>query len=857
MRPAYFVLALSLVSSLFVYDRLGSNVESRERSRFERQVREERAAIEQLVPRYEDALMAVRGLFATSSNTTPAQWDLYLANMEIQARHPGMRNLTYSEVVRPEQRAAFLRHIRQNIAPDYEIIPAGDRSLYVPSVYTTFFSSNVPVVTGRDLLTLPGRRSVMEAARDSGCAIASGRVQVMGMPGNPAPDGFVVYMPIYRPNAPVKTVEERRAALQGFVSAGIEPDKMLAGVFSDFTNHLVSLRIFDGFYPRATNLLDEVGAQHGGADREHPRYEQVQHAQFFHRNWTFVFRSTPAFEAESQAYLPNVALLGSLAMSVLLFGITVVQVQARTRAEVAAAKLQRSEGALAVEKERLAVTLNSIAEGVLTTDAAGRLVSLNPMGEQLIGWTQSKAAGKPLGELFSLLREPTRDPCPNPLELVLQTGEPAEPREPCILVNREGMERPIEIAASPMHNKSGGVAGAVLVLRDVTARRKSEAEILKERKLESVGLLAGGIAHDFNNILLGIIGNLSLARMNAHSSEKMLERLAGVEKAALRAKELTQQLVMFARGGAPIRRQLQLTPIIKDVVSFLLRGTAVLSDFCVPEELWPVEADEGQLRQVINNMVMNAVQAMPDGGKIEVYAENVEVAEGVLPPVAAGRYVKITLRDYGIGIAPENLPRIFDPYFSTRKHARGLGLASAYSVVRKHEGQITVDSEVGKGSVFRIYLPASRAPEVSTTPDTEQPHLFSQGRVLIMDDEADVLFVVGEMVKAMGYEVDTARDGAEALRKYQAAKEAGQPFSVVIMDLTIPEGMGGKEAIRRLRELDPEARAVVSSGYSFDPVMANYREYGFRGVIPKPYVMEDLARMLREVMGQRIEPAAA
>jgi CheY-like chemotaxis protein len=308
---------------------------------------------------------------------------------------------------------------------------------------------------------------------------------------------------------------------------------------------------------------------------------------------------------------------------------------------------------------------------------------------------------------------------------------------------------------------------------------------------------------------------------------------------------------MFARGGAPIRRQLQLTNIIKDATLFALHGTNVNCEFSLPADIWPVEADEGQFRQVVNNIVLNAIQAMPEGGKIEVRSENVEFTGNFLPPLNAGRYVKISIRDYGTGIRSEHLPRIFDPYFTTRNGSRGLGLASAYSVVRKHDGQISVDTQVGRGSTFQIYLPASLKPVVAPVPGAEQKQFFGEGRILVMDDEPDILTLAGEMLKSMGYEVDTARDGAEALERYMKVKGTDNAFTAVITDLTVPQGMGGKECIRRLRELDPKVKAIVSSGYSLDPVMANFREYGFSGVIPKPYLVEELARVLEEVLGKK------
>ena len=278
-------------------------------------------------------------------------------------------------------------------------------------------------------------------------------------------------------------------------------------------------------------------------------------------------------------------------------------------------------------------------------------------------------------------------------------------------------------------------------------------------------------------------------------------------------------------------------------------------EFAIAADARPVEIDEGQFRQILNHLVINATQAMPGGGTIEVKLENVELTAGFLPPLPAGPYVKLSLKDHGEGIQPENLPRIFEPYFTTKKGGSGLGLATAYSVVRKHEGQIRVESTPGAGTTFLIYLPASVQKPVQRA-DSDQRDFFGQGRLLLMDDEPDILAVGSEMLRAYGYDVETARDGADAIARYIAAKDAGQPFAAVIMDLTVPNGMGGRDAMRGLKEVDPDVKGIVSSGYSFDPVMGNYREYGFCGIIPKPYRTEDLGRVLMEVLGSQPSTAS-
>jgi PAS domain S-box-containing protein len=855
MGVAYLVLALSLVPTAVVYYRVRANVETHAKVRFERAAASKQAAIEQKVPGCVEELLGFRGLFAANPSVSLDQWQKYTASVQIPRLYPGIRVLGYLERVDADRKQTFVKRVAPEAGIEVRILPEGDRPVYFPLTYASNFDPGLRGDIGRDDFANPEYRQFMEMARDSGEPMATGKIVFTGEDSAQKTEGFVVYVPVYHSGAPATTVEERRAALQGFVFGVIDSNKLLGGQ-DEPIDAIIDYQIFDGTETTPGHLLHDHGgiARTGGVRSN--QLNQKTTMTVLNRFWTVQFSSLPLFDAESSRNLPLVSLVSWLTLSLLLFGITWGEVKARTRAEQSNADLQESEAALEVEKEQLAVTLYSIGDGVITTGIDGCVVSINKKGEQLTGWPQAEALGKPLPELFKILQDNTRELLPSPVESVMRTGADSGVERAAILIGRDGTERPIANSAAPIRNREGGIIGVVVVFRDVTERQKTEAELLKESKLESVGLLAGGIAHDFNNILQGILGNLSLARMNAHSTEKMLERLAGVEKSAMRAKDLTQQLVMFARGGAPIRRQLQLTNTIRDATLFALHGTNVHCEFSLPADIWPVEVDEGQFRQVINNIVINAVQAMPEGGKIEVRSENVEFTAGFLPPLKAGRYVKVSVRDYGTGIRAEHLSRIFDPYFTTRGHARGLGLASAYSVVRKHDGQISVDTQTGRGSTFQIYLPASLKVVVAPAADADQKQFFGQGRILVMDDEADILMLAGEMLKSMGYEVETAKEGGEALERYMAVKGTDNAFTVVITDLTVPEGMGGKECMRRLKVLDPNVKAIVSSGYSLDPVMANFREFGFSGVIPKPYVIEELARVLEEVVGNKSGAAA-
>ncbi len=513
---------------------------------------------------------------------------------------------------------------------------------------------------------------------------------------------------------------------------------------------------------------------------------------------------------------------------------------------------RRSRDMIEAERERLAVTLRSIGDAVIVTDVAGTVSMINKVAEHLTGWTNQEAAGRPLTEVFHIISEKTREVCANPVEKVITTGVICGLANHTALVRRDGTELIIEDSAAPIRDRESKTIGVVLVFRDTTAKHRMEEELGKMEKLQSVGLLAGGIAHDFNNLLTAIIGNISVAKMHMDKSGKAYLRLLEAEAASKRATDLTYQLLTFSKGGAPVRRATSVVNIIRECATFTLSGTNVAIQYVVADDIWTVDIDPGQISQVFNNLIINAVHAMPEGGLVTCSIDNVVLGENESPMLRAGTYVKIVLQDTGAGIPPEHLARVFEPYFTTKHTGSGLGLASSFSIVRRHDGYITAESKTGQGAAFHIHLPASR-----TKADVESPDPADltpgRGRILVMDDERMVLDVAGEMLKDLGYEAAFAKDGQDAIAQYELAQRKGQRFAAVIMDLTIPGGMGGKEAAAKLRELDPVATMLVSSGYSNDPVMADYKKHGFAGVIVKPYTIDGLNRALREAMPRQGE----
>ena len=488
----------------------------------------------------------------------------------------------------------------------------------------------------------------------------------------------------------------------------------------------------------------------------------------------------------------------------------------------------------------LRATLDATADGILVVDTNGKIVDFNTRFTELWQIPEQVLASRDDRQAMEFVLDQMQNP-----QVFLGTIEElyANPAAESfdMLEFKDG--RVFERYSKAQVIEDTAV-GRVWSFRDVTSQRKLEEELLKTQKLESLGVLAGGIAHDFNNILTAVMGNISLARMRAEPGDKLDKWLSAAEKATERAKDLTQQLLTFSKGGSPVKQVLSLEHSIRDSANFSLRGTAAKSVFRFDADLRPVEADEGQMVQVFNNLLINACQAMSDGGIITIAATNVHVNINDSLPLTAGDYIKITVADQGSGIPTDHLRRIFDPYFTTKEHGSGLGLAVTYSVIRNHGGHIQVESECGVGTTFTIFLPASdRAINVSSVP-VDEVRILGKGRVLLMDDEDDVITVGSEMLAELGYDVTIAMDGAAAVEVFTKAREAGKPFDIVVLDLTIPGGMGGKDVIGFIRSIDPSVWAIVSSGYSNDPVMAEFMGYGFNAVVSKPYKVGELGRAL-------------
>jgi PAS domain S-box-containing protein len=515
---------------------------------------------------------------------------------------------------------------------------------------------------------------------------------------------------------------------------------------------------------------------------------------------------------------------------------------------------------LAQEIELFNVTLGSIREGVISTDGNGAILLMNSMAEELTGWPQNSVVGEDVRLVFKIKDSRTRQTIDDPVAKIIYAGKMG--RDEFFLINmQDGKERLVACSGAPMRDSTGIIIGTVIAIRDISAAKQMEDELFRARKLESVGVLAGGIAHDFNNILTGLVTNLFMAKTHVAAGSEAYELITEAEKASFRAGKLTKQLLTFAKGGTPVKEHASIRELIEDSVGFCLSGSNVDCRLEVGAEIDMVEIDRGQIDQVLNNLIINAEQAMPQGGTITIQAENILVDDEVTCntesrlPLERGRYVKISIHDEGEGIPKENMTRIFDPYFTTKPNASGLGLTTVYSIIQKHGGLITARSNLTKGATFIFYLPSSARPAEQTRTAGSNGSMTGSGSVLVMDDEQVIRIIVEKMLKKFGYDVVCASNGSDAIEAYKNAFTKQRPFDVVIVDLTVPGGMGGCEAVRRLLEFDPAAQVVVASGYSNDPVMSDFRQYGFVDVIGKPFDIDEYLRVIQGIIERRKKAA--
>jgi PAS domain S-box-containing protein len=516
-------------------------------------------------------------------------------------------------------------------------------------------------------------------------------------------------------------------------------------------------------------------------------------------------------------------------------------------------KTIRMEHQLSRSENRLHLVTENVSDVVWSADSDLKITHISSSISGLLGYDKEEVLNKNLEEFYSpesfenfLAAFASQEKFSKETDnLIPITIKPIELK----MRRKDKTEIVTELIASIMRDDKEAYPLYYGVIRDITERKKIETEQQKTQKIESIGVLAGGIAHDFNNILTTLWGNISMASMGVEPAGETAALLTESQKALKRAQDLTRQLLTFSKGGVLLTEHSSVTDIIKNSIAFSLRGSKTKCDLSIAEGTLYLNVDKGQINQVMNNLIINADQAMPDGGLIQISAYNVVLSsenskKALLLP--DGEYVKISIQDQGLGISKENMPKIFDPYFTTKENGSGLGLATSYSIVKNHGGLLCANSRLEKGSVFDIYLPAADDPDFQEKKAFNIKKLIgkSSGNILMMDDDKQLKTIAGKMLRKLGYHVEFTSEGNETVTKYKNDMEIGVKYDLVILDLTIPGGFGGKKTIRKLQKIDPDVKAIVSSGYSNDPVMANPAKYGFSGRISKPYTIESLAKSL-------------
>ena len=506
----------------------------------------------------------------------------------------------------------------------------------------------------------------------------------------------------------------------------------------------------------------------------------------------------------------------------------------------------KAEEALRKNEQRFRLIVETMPSLLSITDKEGKNLYVSQNCKELTGYTSKELENK----LTWWVHEDDIDRAKKVFEKSFKENTDGRNFE-YKAVKKDGRIWYASSSWEPIIDEKGDFQGMVLQTIDISDKKIMEEEITKAQKLESIGILAGGIAHDFNNFLTGIIGNISLAKLKTDPKDEIYEILTESEKAAHSAKTLTQQLLTFSKGGVPIKEKTDIKNLIRECAKFSILGSNINCEFDFQDNLWKVIIDIAQMNQVVNNIILNAIEAIPEEGTITIKAENYEIGGKEKIPLKKGKYVKITFKDTGIGISEKNIHKIFDPFFTTKENGSGLGLATVFSIITKHRGFIFTESKAGKGSSFHVYLPAS-TDGTKKGQQKEKRDIIpkSSGKILIMDDKSFIRRSAKRALNLYGFDVSGAENGETAIHLYKKSMKKGTPYDVVILDLTVPGAMGGLKTLKELRKLDPKIKAIVSSGYSDDPVMSEHEKFGFNAIIKKPYEYYELAETVKKLINE-------
>jgi len=840
------LLALGLSITIYLGLDLKDEAEAAATAKFYAACQSVESRIADRMKDQEQLLRAGTAVFTAFPKLTRSDWRIFVQGQSIERQLPGLQGVGFSLLIRPADLAAHTASVRSEGFPTYAVSPPGNREVYTSIVYLEPFSGRNLRAFGFDMYTEPVRRTAMERARDTGEPALSGKVVLVQETNTDVQPGALMYAPVYRRGQPVDTVEQRRAALFGWVYSPYRMRDLMQGTLAPGTlDPRTSFRLvlFDGEGPDSRALLYDSDAtkpppQPGsGLALEVPMVSSG-------RLWTLRFTARDSSELADLTKAWLMFAFGT-GVSLLLAGLWASLLGARSRAQRLAANLTLE---VREREQRVRLLLDSTAEGIYGIDLDGLCTFANAACLRLLGYSSlDELLGK---NMHWLIHNRHADGSHFPVEecRIFQAFTRRENAhvDDEVFWRADGTSFPAEYW-SYTEGDDGRVLGAVVSFLDVSERKAAEREnqdlnrlLQRTQKLESVGVLAGGLGHDFNNLLAGMAGHIELAKLNLTQKkfDEAAVRLGKVDAVFARAKALSHQLLTFAKGGAPVKRREDLVPLIREWVEFAFSGSEILPEVDVAPNLWQCDCDSQQISQALENLLINAKQVTPPGGKIQIRAFNLD---------SEPLRVRLEVIDHGPGISPEILDKIFDPFFTTKASGSGLGLAIAYSIARRHGGVMHVDTELGKGSTFALELPALADREASLAPEAEAAYTGS-GVALVMDDEEALRDTVGGMLESFGFEVLVAKEGGEALALHAAAEAAGKPVSLVLLDLTVPGAMGGWETARRLKSGGSGAVVLVMSGYSQEGSSDEPRSNDVQGRLAKPFLRKELAQMLRRVI---------
>jgi PAS domain S-box-containing protein len=818
--------------------------EARDRLRFENLAQDTQDRIHSRMETYIALLRATRGLFEASENVELREFRTFVQSIKVQDRYPGIQGIGFSRRISAEDKASFERAIAEERNGPFSVWPKEPRAEYHSIIFLEPLDRRNKAAIGYDMFTEPVRRAAMERACDIGIAAASGKVTLVQEIDSQKQAGFLIYVPVYRKNVPLETVEERREALIGFVYSPFRADDLLRGIGTQ-SNSEIAFQVYSGAVRDESQCLHRSDA---GADSEPALYKSIRSIFVAGHPWTLSFRTLPSFEQGSSRHQSQIIFVLGLAISIGLFFITRAQVRARSAAERTAADLHRSDEALRNSEEKFRRLVELSPLGIFVA-SEGKFEFVNSALVKILGAAHSRELiGKPV---LPFVHPDSRDALTDGIRRVETDGKMIPLREEKA-TRLDGTVVDVELMAVPFTYK--GRPGAQVLMQDISERKSLELQLRQSQKMEAIGKLAGGVAHDFNNLLTAILGYSGMILDQLHEDAPLRNDIEEIKKSGERAASLTRQLLAFSRQQTLRPEVIDLNEIVLGLRNMLRRviGEDIELSTVLGSELGRVKADPGQIEQVILNLVVNSRDAMPQGGRLILETMNADASPAFaqLRGMAPGPYVVLKVSDTGCGMTDEVLSHVFEPFFTTKPMGKGtgLGLSTVYGIVKQSGGYIDVESHEGAGTTFTLYLPRlerqtpvsiERAPAPRAAKGTET--------IVLVEDEPSVRTLAHRILKSQGYDVHVASSPAEALRIFDKREKT---VHLLLTDIVMPH-MTGRELAKRVTQDHPKTKVLYMSGYTSTAVLDHDSEVR-RSLILKPFAPDTLTGKVREVLDKPV-----